>query len=108
MKKSVFAFAAAIAIISFAAVSPAGAMNIGSLSRQHPVVPAAELAALADPAVCLDLSCGVAGKSAADYSPVLHIVFASVGGFLSAQVDHVARVMQTGRRAGIQLVASAN
>lgn len=90
MKTIAFAFTAAIAIASLA--STAGAMTLGSLSRQGPALVTAELA-MADPAVCRDLTCGVERGRGANLSPVIHIVFASIGGLvgtLSNQMTAVA------------------
>ena len=104
MKNFVFAFAIAASTL---VASNVEAMNLGSLSRQHPVVQKTELASLAYPAVCADLSCGTGTRTAADISPILHIVFASIGSFLRSHADLAAA---NGRAAGLQFisVASAN
>ena len=87
MKKIAFAFAAAIAISPFA-VSTGQAMNIGSLSRQHPTIQNMQVATLAFPAVCHDRSCGVRDRKAADYSPLFHVAFASISGFIRSHMNY--------------------
>jgi hypothetical protein len=104
LKKTAFAFAAAITISSFA-VSSAQALSLGSLSRRNPVVQSTDVAALAFPAVCQDRSCGVKGKVASDYSPVMHIVFSAIGGFVR---DHMHYAVLTGEKAGFRFIALAS
>lgn len=104
MKKRAFAFAAVIAVSSFAATA-ADAMNIGSLSRQRPAVQVADAAALSYRAVCGDLSCGVGARAASDYSPVLHIAFSSIGGFVRSHLD---QALVSGWKASVQLISTAS
>jgi hypothetical protein len=59
------------------------AMNLGSLSRQSPIPVVTEFASVADPAVCRDLTCGLEGREINDIVPVIHIIFASVSGFVA-------------------------
>jgi hypothetical protein len=80
MKKIAFVIAAVAAISTSA--STASAMNLGSLSRQSPVSATLELAAIADPAVCTDATCGLAASHPASVAPVIHMIFASVGGLV--------------------------
>lgn len=104
MNNTAFAFVAAIAIGCFAA-STADAMNIGSLSRQRPAIAGTEVASLAFPAVCQDLSCKVGDKKAADYAPMFHIVFASVGNFVRMHFDPA---FPGGERAEVQMISVAS
>jgi len=87
MKKRVIAFAACMAIATFAPA--AQAMTLGALTRQSPVA-AAELVAVAEPAVCRDIACGTGSSKASGIAPVIHIIFASFGQFLGTAERQIA------------------
>lgn len=82
MKNTAFACVAAIAVSVFA--STAGAMNLGSLSRESPVIDVIDLAPVAEPAICRDLTCGARSRKAPDVTPALHVIFTSAG-------DHIQK-----------------
>jgi hypothetical protein len=94
MKNTAFVIAAAIALS--ASASGAGAMNLGSLSRQSPIAASLELAAMADPAVCSDATCGLAARQPAAVAPVMHLIFASLGGLVEKARLQVANAAARG------------
>jgi len=104
MKKIAFAFAAVLSISTFG-VSTADAMNIGSLSRQRPLADSAELTTSSIPAICHDRACGVGNRGAADFTPVVHMIFASISGLVRSHLDFAFAGSEQAR---VQLISTAS
>jgi hypothetical protein len=102
MKKIAFAIAASLVISSFAAPA-AEAMNLGSLSRERPVIASAELTTSSIPHACA--TCGIGRHGSADVSPALHIIFISISGFVRSHLDFALANSQAAR---VQLISMAS
>jgi hypothetical protein len=99
MKKLAYAFAVALAISSLGAQT-ASAMNLGSLSRDRPMLAGAELTTSSVPNAS-----GAGNRKSADISPALRIIFISIGGFVRSHLDYA---LENGRSARIQLISMAS
>jgi hypothetical protein len=102
MKKIAFAIAASLLVSSFA-VSTAEAMNLGSLSRERPVIASVELTTSSIPHACG--TCGVGRQQSAAVAPSLHIIFISIGGFVRSHLDYAIASSQAAR---VQLLSMAS
>jgi hypothetical protein len=104
MKKLAYAFIAATTISSLG-ISTAGAMTLGSLSREHQVIAGAELTTSSIPHGCGDFTCGAGRRKSAEVSPAVRLIFISIGSFVRSHIDIA---LEASRAARVQLVSMAS
>jgi hypothetical protein len=81
---------AATVVLLACGSTASNAFTLSSMARTSPVIEMSEVAAVAYPAVCTDVSCGVATKTASDYRPYFRAAYRVLGDAISQGMQAAA------------------